>query len=168
MTNHTQKRWAASVTTVALAASLAACSSDSADDTGAASTTPVTTSAASTPAVSPSDGVTGESASPGSTGSVSTVEGTYSASGSYQSPGGEQSIDVSITLGGGLITAVTVTPNATDSNAAKFQSEFAAAISGEVVGKSLADAQVTKVSGSSLTGAGFNEALEQIAAEAGA
>ena len=46
--------------------------------------------------------------------------------------------------------------------------QFIAGIDQEVVGKSLNDIEVTKVSGSSLTSGGFNEALAQIKSEAAA
>jgi hypothetical protein len=63
---------------------------------------------------------------------------------------------------------VTVTPEATAGNAARFQKEFASGIADEVVGQALEGLSVDKVSGSSLTGDGFNAALDQIRTDAAA
>ncbi|GAA2530372.1 FMN-binding protein [Rarobacter incanus] len=96
------------------------------------------------------------------------ADGSYSASGTYQSPGGTQQIEVAVTIKSGVISDVTVTPAGADATSTAYQKDFASHIADEVVGKSLADAKVTKVSGSSLTSQGFNAALEQIASQAGA
>lgn len=50
--------------------------------------------------------------------------------------------------------------------AKKFQEDFAGGIKAVVVGKNLDELNVSKVSGSSLTGAGFNQALEAIKTQA--
>ncbi|MFD1714101.1 FMN-binding protein [Amnibacterium flavum] len=103
----------------------------------------------------------------GATGSGSYTDGTYDAEGSYLSPGGNESISVSITLEGDVVTAVTVTPEATSGNAVQYQKAFASGIAAEVVGKNIDDLSVDKVSGSSLTSGGFNEAVKTIKADAG-
>ncbi|WP_075891885.1 hypothetical protein [Actinomyces provencensis] len=95
------------------------------------------------------------------------ASGSYSATGSYSSPGGQQSIEVELTLEDGTVTAVTVTPGASDSQALRYQQDFAEHVSAEVVGKTLEEADVTTVASSSLTGAGFNSALEEIREQAG-
>lgn len=96
------------------------------------------------------------------------ADGTYDAEGSYSTPGGQESIAVELTVADGVVTDVTVTPEATGGNAARFQGEFASGIADEVVGQELAGLSVDKVSGSSLTGDGFNAALDQIRADAAA
>jgi hypothetical protein len=96
------------------------------------------------------------------------TDGTYTAEGSYSSPGGTESIEVELTVTDDVVSAVTVTPEATSGNAVRFQEEFASAISDEVVGQELASLSVDKVSGSSLTGDGFNAALDQIRSDAAA
>lgn len=96
------------------------------------------------------------------------TDGTYTAEGSYSSPGGQESIQVELTVTDDTVTAVTVTPEATAGNAARFQKEFASGIADEVVGQSLEGLSVDKVSGSSLTGGGFNAALDQIRTDAAA
>lgn len=94
------------------------------------------------------------------------ADGEYSASGSYQSPSGTESIDVEVTLDDGVVTAVTVTPTAGDPTAMQFQTTFAEGVAEVVVGQDIDSLSVGKVSGSSLTGAGFNAAIEQIRSDA--
>jgi len=96
------------------------------------------------------------------------TDGTYTAEGSYSTPGGQESISVELTVTGDVVSDVTVTPEATGGNAARFQKEFASAVADEVVGEELSGLAVDKVSGSSLTGDGFNAALDQIRADAAA
>lgn len=105
---------------------------------------------------------TGETASA----SASYKDGTYSADGSYQAPSGTESISVKVTLSSDKVTAVTVTPHATNGNPAMFQSQFASGISALVVGKDIDTISVSRVAGSSLTSAGFNAALKSIKADA--
>ena len=93
-------------------------------------------------------------------------DGTYSATGSYMSPGGEDQIAVTLTLKNDIITAVSVTPMPGDRMSAKYQGKFVSGYQALVVGKNIADVNLTKVSGSSLTPAGFDNALAQIEAQA--
>lgn len=99
-------------------------------------------------------------------GSGTYTDGSYTAEGSYDTPGGEESISVEVTVADDVVTDVTVTPEAGGGNAARFQDEFASGIADEVVGAELSGLSVDKVSGSSLTGDGFNAALDQIRADA--
>ncbi|WP_374946659.1 hypothetical protein [Agreia sp.] len=94
------------------------------------------------------------------------ADGEYSAEGEYTSPGGKETIGVSLTLTGDVITAVTVTPESTNPNGKKYQGEFADGIAAVVVGKSIDDLEVSKVAGSSLTSGGFTDAVDQIKADA--
>lgn len=116
----------------------------------------------STPAASQ---VKPTAAAPGAANAGTHTDGTYSATGTYTSPAGNESIEVSLTLASDVITGVSVKPQATDPNAAQFQKRFASGVSAVVVGKNIGDVKVGAVSGSSLTGAGFNEALETIATQ---
>ena len=93
-------------------------------------------------------------------------DGTYAADGNYTAPPGAEKIKVSVTLEEGIITAVTVTPTATDPVSKKLQNAFASEISTVVVGRTLDDADVNIVAGASLTAGGFNAALEKIRAQA--
>ncbi|MET0990619.1 MAG: hypothetical protein ABWY54_08240 [Glaciihabitans sp.] len=108
----------------------------------------------------------GDTTTEGATGDSAYADGTYDAEGEYTSPGGTESISVELTLESGVVTAVTVTPEATSGNAVRYQNEFADGIAAEVVGEDIDDLDVDRVAGSSLTSGGFNEAVETIKADA--
>ena len=93
-------------------------------------------------------------------------DGTYSADGAYSSPNGQESVGVALTLAGGSVSDVSITVHPSNPMTKKFQEEFAGGIKAVVVGKKLDELNVSKVSGSSLTGAGFNQALEAIKTQA--
>ena len=135
-----QKTSAGVFAVVALATTLAGCAT-AADDTSADTTTEST-----------------------STGPY--TDGTYEASGSYQSPNGTESVDVTITLEGDIITAVEVVGNGDNPDSKRYQGEFIDGIADEVVGVDIDDISVDRVGGSSLTSGGFNAAVEEIKAEA--
>ncbi|MBC7723862.1 MAG: hypothetical protein H7146_03810 [Burkholderiaceae bacterium] len=112
------------------------------------------------------DASSGETPAASSTTTGPYTDGSYTASGDYQSPGGQESIKVDVTLAGDVVTAVTVTPDATSGNAVRYQTEFAGGIAAEVVGVNIDQLAVDKVAGSSLTSDGFNAAIEKIKADA--
>ena len=93
-------------------------------------------------------------------------DGTYSATGSYRTPGGQESIDVEVTLAGGVISDASVTQNATGGEAEEYQDKFTAAYKSEVVGKKIDEVSLSRIAGSSLTPLGFNTALDTIKSEA--
>lgn len=93
-------------------------------------------------------------------------DGDYTATGSYDSPGGTQKISVTVTLKDGVITATSATTNPSDSEAKEYQDEFLSGYKQEVVGKKVSEIKLSRVSGSSLTSQGFNNALEQIKTDA--
>lgn len=97
---------------------------------------------------------------------ASYADGTYEAIGSYTSPGGEESIDVSITLADGVVTKAEVVSNATRPVSQQMQNAFIEGFKEQVVGKNIDEINVTKVSGSSLTPKGFMDALQKIKQEA--
>jgi uncharacterized protein with FMN-binding domain len=101
-----------------------------------------------------------------STSSGAYADGTYTESGTYQAPSGTETVDVTFTLAGDVVTAVEVAGHATDPEAKQHQGEFADGIAGVVVGKNLDEIQVDRVGGSSLTSEGFNTAVEAIKADA--
>ncbi|GEM_PF-935077 len=92
--------------------------------------------------------------------------GTYSATGSYMSPGGYDQISVTLTLANDIITSVSVTPGAGDRTSQRYQDRFIAGYQPYVIGKNIADVNLDIVSGASLTPIGFNDALSQIKAQA--
>jgi uncharacterized protein with FMN-binding domain len=92
--------------------------------------------------------------------------GTYTATGSYNSPGGPDQIGVSITISNDIVTAASVTPMPGDRTSARYQGMFASGYQSYVVGKDIDSIKLNVVSGSSLTPIGFNDALAKIKAEA--
>ncbi|MBI3889860.1 hypothetical protein HY312_04825, partial [Candidatus Saccharibacteria bacterium] len=81
-------------------------------------------------------------------------------------PGGQESIEVKLTLAGGVITDAAVTQNASGGEAEEYQSKFVASYKSEVVGKKVNEVSLSRVAGSSLTPLGFNTALETIKSDA--
>jgi len=100
------------------------------------------------------------------TASTTFTDGTYNANSTYDSPGGNQSIAVSITLKDGIVTDTSVQGQANDGDARQYQADFVNAYKPLVVGKKITDIKLSRVSGSSLTSQGFNNALQQIESQA--
>jgi uncharacterized protein with FMN-binding domain len=138
---------------------------------GAASLAQATPSAvvpavpAQSPASAPAVSVPPPATVPKKTASVY-KDGTYTATGSYMSPGGEDQITVTLTLANDVITAVSVTPAAGDWTSQRYQSYFASGYKQYVVGQNIDNVNLTYVSGPSLTPAGFDDAISQIKAQA--
>lgn len=89
-------------------------------------------------------------------------EGTYSATGSYATPGGIESIDLTITIKDGVIISTEVANKATDKDAKQYQEAFSSGYATLIVGKDVDEVSLSRVAGSSLTSNGFNKALDQI------
>lgn len=94
------------------------------------------------------------------------TDGEYTATGDYTSPGGEETVTVTVTLADSVVTAVEVTGSGSTPNAKKFQGEFIDNISDVVVGQRIDELAVSKVAGSSLTSGGFNAAIDEIKGDA--
>ena len=92
--------------------------------------------------------------------------GTYTAVGSYMSPGGLDKISVTLTIKNDVVTDSSVTPMPGDNTSAKYQNIFATNYQSQVVGQNLSGLNLTKVSRSSLTSKGFDDALSQIQSQA--
>ncbi len=88
--------------------------------------------------------------------------GEYTAVGNYNSPGGAETVGVKVTLMDDVVTAVSLTPNATRPVSLKMQQAVSASLSSLVVGKKLNEVTLDKVSGSSLTPKGWNDAVAKI------
>jgi uncharacterized protein with FMN-binding domain len=148
MTAPSRRTLLAMIIAISVAAATAGCATKDADITSASS--------ASNTSV----------ATPGSPSSrrPKYADGTYNATGQYGSL--PSSIGVSVTLVDGVITAVTVTPHATDPTSLDYQTRFAQAIPALVVGRNIEEVNLSKVAGSSGTPDGFNAAIQQIKAEA--
>jgi len=130
----------------------------------------------STPAASvdqPADDATSQASTPTAEAPAETAggtysDGTYSDTENYQSPNGTETIDVSITLKGDVITAVEVVGRGDNPDSKHYQDEFIGGISAAVVGQDIDSISVSKVAGSSLTSGGFNKAVDAVKAEAAA
>ncbi|HEY5229599.1 MAG TPA: hypothetical protein VIJ11_01755 [Galbitalea sp.] len=127
---------------------------------GCASTTYSSSSADDS---SSSGGTTATSTSDNTT---SYTDGTFTADGSYVSPGGRETIAVTVTIKSDLIIAASVKTVTADPQGAQYQAQFESGISAVAVGKSLDTLSVGSVAGSSLTSQGFNSALASIRSEA--
>ena len=93
-------------------------------------------------------------------------DGTYTATGSYQTPGGIESIGVKVSLSGGVITDAQVTKQGKTGEAQEYQGEFVSNFKPQVVGKKITEVKLDRVAGSSLTSGGFNDAINNIAIQA--
>jgi len=94
------------------------------------------------------------------------ADGTYSSSGSYDSPNGTESLDVTITLASDIITDVEVVGHGDNPDSKRYQAEFIGGIADVVVGQDIDELSVDRVAGSSLSSTGFKAALQAIKAEA--
>lgn len=104
----------------------------------------------------------------GSSSSGGYADGTYTAEGSYATPESVETVTVTLTIADDIVTDVEVTGDPQARESEQYQSQFIGGISDEVVGKSLDDVSVSRVSGSSLTSGGFMQAVELIKSEAAA
>ncbi|MBW4040859.1 MAG: FMN-binding protein [Acidobacteria bacterium] len=114
-------------------------------------------------------GTTGSGAAPAggsSAASADLKDGSYTATGHYQSPAGDSMVAVTVTLKSGTITAVKVVPKTPNPTAQQYETQFASGVGAVAVGKKISGLQVGAVSGSSLTSQGFEKALAQIQSEA--
>ncbi len=93
-------------------------------------------------------------------------DGSYKASGNYTSPGGDESVNVTLVLKNDKVVDATVVGVPAGPNSKQWQAMFVENYKQSVVGKDIATLQLSKVSGSSLTPKGFNEAVEKIKTEA--
>ena len=126
---------------------------------------PNTTDTAATADAQDSNATTNSKTTAQQTTNATYTDGTYNADGSYRSPGGTQTVKVKVTLANNTITAVEVTGDG-NGESAQYQSMFEEGISDVVVGKNIDEIQVSRVSGSSLTSTGFNNAIETIKKDA--
>ncbi len=98
--------------------------------------------------------------------SASYKDGTYKAEGSYQSPGGTETVELTVELKDGVITSTNLTSDPSTRDAEDYQQRFISGYKSLVVGKKIDEVSLSRVSGSSLTSGGFNRALERIKSDA--
>ncbi|WP_426181642.1 FMN-binding protein [Microbacterium sp. TWP3-1-2b2] len=103
-----------------------------------------------------------------SSGAGEYADGTYTADGSYQTPETVEQISVTLTLEDGIVTDVEVSGDPQARETEQYQGQFIDGIAEEVVGVSIDELDVSRVAGSSLTGGGFNAAVEEIKDQAAA
>ncbi len=92
--------------------------------------------------------------------------GTYESVGEYTVPGAKEQLGVTVTIEKDVVTQVEVEQMAKLPMSKKMQADFAANFKEQVVGKNIAEIKLVKISGSSLTPKGFNDALEKIKTQA--
>ncbi|WP_375383757.1 hypothetical protein [uncultured Microbacterium sp.] len=161
-------RTGAAIAGVAGMLALAGCAATPTTTGGAATSAaaPPTTSAESSAAAS---GAASDAATEAPAASSSTYkDGSYTAEGSYVTPESVESITVTVTLADDVITAVEIVGEPQKADSKQYQSQFIGGVSEAVVGKDIDEISVSRVAGSSLTSGGFNQAIEQIKAEAAA
>jgi uncharacterized protein with FMN-binding domain len=93
-------------------------------------------------------------------------DGTYSAEGNYVTPDGPEVIGVSVTIKNDIVIDTSLNRHPKHPESVEFEGMFADGYKPLVVGKNIEQIKLDKVSGSSLTGKGFNSALDQIKAQA--
>lgn len=158
MTTTPRRAYAALAASTALL-TLAACGDGDSDSDDASSPS-------STPSVTTEPPAAG--APSADTGSGAFTAGDYEATGTYTTPDGRtQSIEVEVELAAdGTITDLDADGQAESGNSEQFQGKFESGINEQVVGRKITELDVDKVSGSSLTSGGFNDAIEQIVGQA--
>ena len=95
------------------------------------------------------------------------ADGSYSASGSYQSPAGSESISVTLVVKDDKVSSLSVVSNAINATSQNYQGKFVSGINSLVVGQSIEElGSFSQVNGSSLTPSAFNQALNNIKSQA--
>ncbi len=93
-------------------------------------------------------------------------DGTYTAVGDYTNPAGAEKIDVTLTIKDDVIVDANVVSTTTHPTSKLMQAKFISGYKPLVIGKKIDDVVLTKVSGSSLTPVGFNNAVAKIKVQA--
>ena len=96
------------------------------------------------------------------------ADGTYTAEGSYATPESVETLSVTVTLENDVVTDVEVNGDPQKRESVQYQGQFIGGIADVVVGEDIDAISVSRVAGSSLTSAGFNQAIEEIKSEAAA
>jgi hypothetical protein len=111
-----------------------------------------TTAPVSTPSPTPSP----------TTASSTYADGNYSATGTYNSPGGKEILRVTLDLKNDDITDLAVTSVQINSTAVPYETAFEGGIQSVAVGKDISTLNIGPVAGSSLSSIGFNRAITTI------
>ena len=123
----------------------------------------VISSVKSVPDTSASPAATAVAGSTATTASTSSgfKDGTYTATAEYATPEATENIKVSVTLKNGIVTDTSSTASMQSRESREYATQFAQNYKSYVVGKSVASIKLSRVSGSSLTSQGFNDAIAQ-------
>lgn len=152
------------VVLIAIAAGAAYAANSKNQSTTTSSETPTQTQ--STATASSSDTTTSTTPATDTTSTHTYADGSYTATGSYTTPGGTESITITVTLSGNSVSDVSATGSASRGDSGEYQSRFLSGYKSQVVGKSIDSISLSRVAGSSLTSNGFNAALTKIRSEA--
>ena len=94
-------------------------------------------------------------------------DGTYNETASYNSPAGQENITVKFVVAGNIVTDVQLSSDTTHGLAQRYQGLFAQGIQQQVVGMNVNNiGTFGRVNGSSLTSSAFNQAVNELKAEA--
>lgn len=93
-------------------------------------------------------------------------DGTYEATGTYTTPESTEDIEVTVTIKNGVVESADVATDANASESRQWQQRFKSGYKEEVIGKPLSSLSLNRVSGSSLTPNGFNDAIDAIRQQA--
>ena len=89
-------------------------------------------------------------------------DGSYTASSSYITPGGQQGITVNVTLKNGTVAGASVGQQADNQESRQYQRMFEQRYQSYILGQPVGNLNLFAVSGASLTTGGFDDALAQI------
>lgn len=154
-TSPSQRKTAAIASTIALLATFGAgCSSSNTD----ATPTPAATNTATPPATTDNRGT--------SSANTNYKDGTYTAKGEYRVHAGPEEVQISVTLKDGVVTDTSFQGTPRLPMSQRFMDMFRENYKPLVIGKKLSELKLGKVSGSSLTPQGFNNAIEKIKQQA--
>lgn len=106
-------------------------------------------------------------ASASSTDTSTYKDGTYQATGTYVTPEGRETIQLTVTIKDGVIQDTSIDNSASNRESEQYQTRFKSNYKTLVVGKKLTEVgSLSRVAGSSLTSNGFNNALDEIKSNA--
>ncbi|MFA7314393.1 MAG: hypothetical protein WC025_00475 [Candidatus Magasanikbacteria bacterium] len=93
-------------------------------------------------------------------------DGSYSTTGQYRAPSGQETIGISLTLQNDIVTDVNVQTMSNNRTALAYQNMFSDNLKSQVVGKDISSLNLNRVAGASLTTQGFNNAVSIIKSQA--
>jgi len=93
-------------------------------------------------------------------------DGTYTATGDYSTPEDIENIKVTVTLKDGIVTETSAIASMISRDSKEYATQFVENYKSQVVGKKISSIKLSRVSGSSLTSQGFNDAIDQIETQA--